>query len=78
MLHTPSAGHTAFEAAIYNKDVRALVKENRSHCFFDDQWADVHVRDVVARDEAEARDLIAERFKPEDGFVIQELHPSRV
>lgn len=54
-----------------------MVKENLSHSYFDDYWADVQVRDVVARDEDEARFLIAERFPPEDGFVIQELYQGR-
>jgi len=55
----------------YNKVVRALVKENQSHSFFEDHWADVHTQDVTATDEAEARKKIAKRFPPEDGFVIE-------
>ena len=74
MLQMPNDGRSAFEVAIYNKEVRAMVKENLSHSYFDDYWADVQVRDVVARDEDEARYLISERFPPEDGFVIQELY----
>jgi len=76
MLQQPKNGHQLFEVAIYNKEVRALVKENRSHCFFDDHWADTQLRDVIAIDEDEARDLIAERFPPDDGFVIQEVYAS--
>ena len=53
--------------------MRSLVKENQSHHFFDDQWADIQIRDVVAHDEVEARKLIAERFPPDDGFVIGEV-----
>jgi len=71
MLHLPDTGHKVFEVAIYNKEVRALVNKNQSHSYFDDQWAKVQVRDVVARDEGEARTLIAQRFPPRDGFVIQ-------
>ena len=77
MLQVPNKGRKAFEVAIYNKEVRAMVKENLSHSYFDDYWADVQVRDVVARDEAEARVLIAQRFPPEDGFVIQDLYAGR-
>ncbi len=73
MLHRPIDGQRIFEAAIYNKVVRALVKENRSHCHYDDQWADVHHHDVVARDESEARAMIDRRYPPEKGFVIQQL-----
>ena len=60
-----------FLVKFYNKVVRALVKENQSHNFFEDHWADVHTQDVVARTEAEARTKIAKRFRPEDGFVIE-------
>ncbi|MCG8653201.1 MAG: hypothetical protein MI861_25395 [Pirellulales bacterium] len=56
---------------LYNKVVRALVKENQSHSFFDDHWADIHTQDVVATSEDEARTKIAKRFPPEDGFVIE-------
>jgi hypothetical protein len=31
------------------------------------------VRDVVARDESEARTLIGERFPAEDGFVVKQV-----
>ncbi len=77
MLQMPNNGRKAFEVAIYNKEVRAMVKENQSHSYFDDYWADIQLRDVIARNEAEARRLIAERFPPEDGFVIQDLYLGR-
>ena len=73
MLHLPNAGQQVFEVSIYNRNVRTLVKENQSHHFFDDQWADVQIRAVVAPAEAEARKLINERFPPGDGFVIEEV-----
>ncbi len=78
MLHLPNAGQQVFEVSIYNKQVRSLVKENQSHHFFDDQWADVQIRDVVAQDEVEARKLIAERFPPGDGFVIEEVTQTEI
>jgi len=71
MLQLPNAGQQVFEVSIYNKEVRFLVKENQSHIFYDDQWADVQVHDVAARDEKHARQLIAERYPPDDGFVIE-------
>ncbi len=76
MFRFPQTGSRAFEVAIYNQDVRALVKSNQSHATFDDRWADVKRHDVIARDEGEARALIAERFPPEDGFVIKRMVPS--
>lgn len=73
MLHLPSSGYQVYEVSVYNKEVRALVKRNQQHCYFDDHWADVQVRDVVARDESEARTLISERFPTEDGFVVKDV-----
>jgi len=75
MLHLPDRNHQVYRVALYNKEVRALVKENLSHWYYDDQWADVHSQDVTARDEIEARSLIAGRFRPEDGFVIEDVSP---
>jgi len=74
MLQQPKNGQQLYEVAIYNKEVRSLVKENQSHCFFDDHWADIQLRDIIAKDESEARYLISQRFPPDDGFVIQDVH----
>ena len=71
MLHKPCDGEQVYEVSLYNKDVRSLVKENQSHDLFEDHWADSQKHDVVACDEAEARRMVAERFKPDDGFVIE-------
>jgi len=78
MLPRTTADPRVFAVSIYNKDVRSQVRDNRSHLCFDEQWANVRVRDVVARDESEARRLIAERFPPDDGFVITAVTPTRV
>ena len=78
MLHWPEHGHKSFEVTVYNREVRALVKQNRSHSFFDDHWADRHVCDVEARNEAEARAVAHRRFPPEDGFVIEDVNPSPI
>lgn len=78
MLHLPNNGHKIYEVAIYNRNVRDLVKHHKRHCTYDDRWADLQVRNVVARDEDEARELIAERFPPNDGFVIQRVHKTRM
>jgi len=64
-------GQQVFEVSIFNKAVRSLVKENRRHSYFDDYWADTQVRDVIAKNEAEARRLVTEQFPPDDGFVIE-------
>lgn len=77
MLHLPRNGQRVYEVAIYNTDVRQLVMQNRRHTYVDDRWAKPQTCNVVARDEAEARELIAERFPPAEGFVIQGMHQSR-
>ena len=76
MLQIPTNGHRVFEVSIYNKDVRAMVKENEHHHFYEDQWADVHVRNITARDENEALALISKRFPPDQGFVVQRVMQS--
>ncbi len=73
MLQQPKNGFQLYEVAIYNKDVRAMVKDNESHSFFDDHWADVQFHDIMAHDENEARELITKRFPPDDGFVIEDV-----
>jgi hypothetical protein len=77
MLHLPGSGFRIYEVALYNKQVRALVQRKKRHSYFSDRWADIQFRDVVARDEQEARSLIAERFPPEDGFVVKGVSPMR-
>ena len=69
-------GRHVYSVSIYNKEVRAMVKENQHHHFFDDQWADIHVRTVTAKDEGEALTIIAKRFPEEEGFVIEDLQES--
>ena len=71
MLHKPCDGEQVYEVSLYNKDVRSLVKENQRHDVYEDHWADSQKHDVIACDESEARRMVAERFKPDDGFVIE-------
>ena len=78
MLQQPKTGQHLYEVAIYNKDVRAMVKENESHCYFDDHWADVQFHDIMAHNEEEARELIIRRFPPDDGFVIEDVHTTHM
>ncbi|MDP6108532.1 MAG: hypothetical protein QGF71_00465 [Rhodospirillales bacterium] len=77
MLLLTTGKRKAFEAAVYNKDVRAAVKDNKSHDFFSDFWADLQLQDVLASDETEARRLIDQRYPAERGFVVGDLVPSQ-
>ena len=70
MERTPHNEDKVFEVSIYNKEVRSLVKENQSHAFFDDHWADEQTRDVLAETADEARQVVKKRFPPDEGFVI--------
>ena len=72
MIEPNALGHV-YLVSVYNKIVRALVKENKSHSFFDDQWADSHTQDVAAESELEARTKMANRYPPEEGFVIERV-----
>ena len=73
MFQHPKSGKKLFLVAVYNKDVRSMVKENQSHSFFDDFWADIQNHDICASDEDEARVLLAEKFPPAQGFVIENI-----
>lgn len=68
---------TVFVISVYNKRVRALVKQNQSHDFFDDHWADAHTQNVVASSEAKALEIASRRYPPEDGFVIQTIYRAK-
>ncbi|MBK8175729.1 MAG: hypothetical protein IPK66_10835 [Rhodospirillales bacterium] len=76
MLNLPNNGYKVYHVQLYNAEVRASAESRRQHDFFGRHWARPQVRDVVARDENEACSLIAERFPPEDGFVVERIIPS--
>ena len=78
MLRQPTGDHRVFEVSVYNREVRRLVKENRSHRLFDDHWADSQRHDVLAHDEREARMLVTQHFPPDDGLVIESIQPTRL
>ena len=73
MLQPLTNGRAAFEVGLYNRDVRAAVKGNKSHLFFGDHWANLQFQDVLAQNEEEARALISQRYPEEQGFVVQQL-----
>lgn len=77
MLQQSTAIRKAFEVTIYNKLVRAAVKNNQSHDIYGDHWADSRIQDVLASDEDEAMRLIKLRYPGSEGFVIQKLSEYR-
>lgn len=72
-LYCPKSGCRTFGVSLYNADVRSLLKDNRSHALFHDDWANEHCQRVTARNEEEARALTYARFRPEEGFIITEI-----
>ena len=73
MLQPLTDGKHFYEVNVYNREVRAAVKDNESHCFYGDHWADLQTQDVLARDESEAWKLVTERYPPDKGFVVEAL-----
>lgn len=70
MYEFPTNGRKAYQVGVYNKDVRALISENKAHQDIRDEWADVQLLDVLANDENEARDIICGRYPLEKGYVV--------
>lgn len=73
VLQCPRPGHKNFEVELYNKEVRALVKQNRHHQQFSDEWADAHRQVVEAATADEARSQVADRYPEDQGFVISSV-----
>lgn len=72
-LHCPRSGCSTYTVYIYNKDVRAKLKENRPHDMLSERWAEVQPHEVTAHDPDEARRLATDRFPVREGFVITEI-----
>ena len=73
MLHQNANERAAYEVTLYHEEVRAAVQNNRHHAFSATIGPISKVRGVLAQDENEARQLVSERYPPEDGFVVQAL-----
>jgi hypothetical protein len=62
-----------FEVALYNSEVRQLVREGERHKNLKDDWADTHYVEIEAVDEKDARAKIESRYPKERGFVINNI-----
>jgi hypothetical protein len=60
-----------FEAAIYNEQVLAALKEGLHHKDLSDDWADTHYIEVSARDEEDAWRIFRRKYRSENGYVIK-------
>jgi len=62
-----------FEAAVFNQEVRDVVKAGDHHKEFEDDWADMHYIEVTADSEDEARAQVARKYPEIRGFVIEDV-----
>ena len=62
-----------FEVKLYNKHVRALLKENKTHDFYSDYWGDVRNHAILASNESAALNIINKKYPQSKGFVVQEF-----
>ena len=62
-----------YEVALFNKDVREVVKLGDSHELYEDSWSDTHYVDVTAPNEAVAREKIEKQYPASRGFVIEQI-----
>ena len=66
-------GMPKFEVALFNEEVRVLVKQGESHEGFEDSWADTHYVEVNAPNEEMARGRIEKQYPAHRGFVIEQI-----
>ena len=66
-----------FEVALYNKEVRLLVRQGDKHDRLRDDWADVHYIEIRGRDENDVRRKIEARYPEEEGFIVEQVVPVR-
>ena len=62
-----------FEVAIFNQDVRDLVKSGEEHERYEDNWADLHYISILAPDEDVARAKIEKQYPAQNGFRITQI-----
>jgi len=65
-----------FEVAVFNQEVRDVVKQGDHHREFEDNWADTHYIEVNADSEDAARGRMALKYPESKGFVIVDISPS--
>lgn len=60
-----------FEISLYNARVRELLENGEeNNTGFNDDWADIYYEEVVASDEAEAKQMVASSYPASQGFKI--------
>lgn len=62
-----------FEVAIFNREVKELVKNHEHHKHLDDVWGDLNYMEVSARDEDDAKAKLYKRYPESKGFEITQV-----
>lgn len=62
-----------FEIRVFNKDVRAYLKENHDHPIYNDRWCDTQCRLLTVCDEIELAKKLSELYPVKQGFVVEAI-----
>lgn len=62
-----------YEVAVYNEEVRRILKQGDKHEFLDDDWANIHYLEISANGEQEARAKVNTKYPPDQGYVIENI-----
>ena len=65
-----------YEVAVYNENVRQMLKQGDKHEFLDDDWANIHYLEITADGEQEARSKANSKFPSGQGYVIENITPA--
>lgn len=65
-----------YEIAVYNENVRQMIKQGDKHDFLDDDWADIHYLEIMANGEQEARSKAQSKYPSDQGYVIESITPA--
>lgn len=63
----------AFEVSIFNRDVRACLKDNEDHPVYSERWCDPQKTILLARDEVDLASKVRAHFPVEAGFVVENI-----
>lgn len=66
-----------YEAAVFNQKVRDCLSIGEQHRDYDDEWAEIHYIEIVARSEEEARQQVSRKYPPAKGFVVRDVEEVR-
>ena len=65
-----------YEVALYNENVRQMIKQGDKHEFLSDDWANINYLEITAEGEQEARSKASFKYPPDQGYVIESITPA--